>query len=51
MKKTSVIVPWDQGLHLKPAAGLIHTAKRYRSAILLRAHGKVADARSIIRIL
>lgn len=51
MKKTSVIVPWDQGLHLKPAARLIHTAKRYRSAILLRAHGKVADARSIIHIL
>jgi len=51
MKKIRVVVPWDQGLHVRPAAKLIHVAGRFQSKILLKAHGKVADARSIINIL
>ncbi|MDF7798893.1 HPr family phosphocarrier protein [Pontiellaceae bacterium B1224] len=51
MKKTKVIVPWDQGLHVRPAAKVINVASGFRSTIQLKAHGKVADARSIINIL
>lgn len=51
MKRTKVIVPWDQGLHLRPAAKVIQVAGHFRSTIHLKAHGKAADARSIINIL
>lgn len=51
MKKTNVIVPWEHGLHARPACKLANLAFRYRSVIRLKAHGKVADARSIINIM
>jgi phosphocarrier protein len=51
MKKTEVIVPWEQGLHTRPAAEVIHTASRFQSTIYLKTKGKVADARSILNIL
>jgi phosphotransferase system HPr (HPr) family protein len=51
MKKTKVIVPWEQGLHARPASEVIHTANRFQSSIYLKAKGKVADARSILNIL
>jgi phosphocarrier protein len=51
MKKTNVVVPWDQGLHIRPAGKLIGLTKRFRSEILIKTNGKVADARSIINIM
>lgn len=51
MKKTKVVVPWNQGLHARPATKLVLLAKRYRSAIHIHAKGRMADARSILSIL
>ncbi len=51
MKKTTVTVPWEQGLHARPASKLVLTAKRFRSSIHIKAKGSIADAKSIISIL
>ena len=51
MKKINVVVPWDQGLHARPATRLVQLARKYRSSILLKTHEKVADAKSIISVL
>lgn len=51
MKKITVTVPWDQGLHMRPAAKLVHLAQKYRSAIRIRSQDKIADAGSIINIM
>jgi len=51
MKKAQIIVPWKEGLHMRPAARLVRCASVYRSSIKIMAHGKVSDARSILGIL
>ncbi|MBN2685351.1 MAG: HPr family phosphocarrier protein [Pontiellaceae bacterium] len=51
MQKTEVIVPWDKGLHTRPASVLVNLARSYRSSILIKAHEKVADAKSILSVL
>ncbi|RKX42843.1 MAG: HPr family phosphocarrier protein [Verrucomicrobia bacterium] len=51
MKKVQVIVPWEEGLHMRPASRLVRCASVCRSSIRIMAHGKVADARSILGIL
>ncbi|HEX3856508.1 MAG TPA: HPr family phosphocarrier protein [Verrucomicrobiae bacterium] len=51
MKRSTVVVPWREGLHLRPAAKLVRLSKRFRSAIFLKCRGKVADLRSILSII
>ena len=51
MKRSQLIVPWKEGLHLRPAARLVRLAQKFHSSICLRANGKMADARSIISVL
>lgn len=51
MKKSNVVVPWDQGLHLRNATKLVHQARRYRSSISIKTADRVADAKSIISIM
>jgi phosphocarrier protein HPr len=51
MKKTTVIVPWKGGIHLRRAGSLARLATRFRSSILCRLGEKVADGRSVINIL
>jgi phosphocarrier protein HPr len=51
MKRSTVVVPWGEGLHLRPAAKLVHTAKSFHSTIFLKAGGKIADLRSIVSII
>ncbi len=51
MKKAEVVVPWSDGLHMRPAARLVLMARRFSSSIRLKAHGKVADAGSIVGIM
>jgi phosphocarrier protein HPr len=51
MKRSTVVVPWREGLHLRPAAKLVRLGKRFRSAIFLKCSGRVADLRSILSIL
>ena len=51
MKKTKLVVPWNQGLHARPATKLVQLAKQYRSAIQIRSAERMADAKSILSIL
>ncbi len=51
MKRTNVTVPWEQGLHARPATRLVQLARRYRSAIHIKAQDRMADARSILSVL
>ena len=51
MKHSEVVVPWREGLHLRTAAALVRAAQNFRSTILLKSGGKIADLRSILSIL
>lgn len=51
MKSSQVIVPWREGLHLRPAASLVKTVGKFRSSVWLRLGGKRADARSVLSLL
>ena len=51
MKTTVVTVQWEDGIHLRRAGKIAQLAAQFRSSILCRLEGKVADARSIISIL
>ncbi len=51
MKRSQVLVRWNAGLHLRPAAKLVRMAQTFHSTILLKCGGKLADARSIVSIM
>ena len=51
MKKTTVVVPWREGLHLRQAVALVKISKFFRANILLRSGQKLADLRSIVSII
>ncbi|HMJ88540.1 MAG TPA: HPr family phosphocarrier protein [Candidatus Acidoferrum sp.] len=51
MKRAQFVIPWKQGLHIRPAARLVRLANTSKSAILLKVGAKVADARSVLAML
>ena len=51
MKKTTVTVPWQQGLHVRPATQLVKLARKHRSTIRIKGRELVADATSILSVL
>ena len=51
MKKVTVTIPWQEGLHLRPAVELVRLAGSFRSNILLRCGAKLADARSVLSVM
>lgn len=51
MKTCRVRVPWREGLHLRPATHLVRVAKTFRSRIQLRLGDRVADLRSILKVV
>jgi len=51
VKRTTVFVPWREGLHLRPAGRLVRIAQKFRSTISLSFRGRVADVRSILSIV
>lgn len=51
MKRSTVTVPWPDGLHLRHAGKLAKVAQEFRSTISLQCGGKIADLRSIISIV
>jgi phosphotransferase system HPr (HPr) family protein len=51
MKRSTVVVPWREGLHLRPAANLVRLSRRFSSTIFIKCSGKAADLRSILSIL
>jgi phosphocarrier protein len=51
MKQIRVVVPWEGGLHLRPAARLVRAARGFRSSVTLKCGDRIADLRSILGIL
>lgn len=51
MRHIRIVIPWNEGLHLRPAARLVHVAKSFRSTIHLKYSGRIADLRSILSII
>jgi multiphosphoryl transfer protein len=47
----TLIVPLRQGLHARPAALLAQRAKSFAAEIVLTAHGRTANARSVVAIM
>ena len=51
MKRAELVVPWKNGLHLRPASMLVKVASKFSSTIKLECKGKVATGRSIVSLL
>jgi phosphotransferase system HPr (HPr) family protein len=51
MKKLEVTVPWEAGLHLRPAAALVQIAKDKQSEVTVRSGAKIANLRNIMSVL
>lgn len=51
MKRSQIVVPWPEGLHLRPASRLTRVAQKFQSTILLRCGEKLADLRSILSVI
>ena len=51
MRYTKVSVPWKEGLHLRPAATIVKTTRKFSSRIQLRLGEKIADAGNVLTIL
>jgi len=47
----TVVIALRQGLHARPAALLARRAKSFGAQISLAAHGRIADARSVVAIM
>ncbi|HEY0945673.1 MAG TPA: HPr family phosphocarrier protein [Opitutaceae bacterium] len=51
MKRSRVIVPWPEGLHLRPAAKLVRVVQGFRSRVVLKCGDRIADVRSIVNLI
>jgi phosphotransferase system HPr (HPr) family protein len=51
MKRSTFIVPWKEGLHLRPATKIAKQAMAFESSIRIKANKRLADARSLFSIL
>jgi phosphotransferase system HPr (HPr) family protein len=51
MKEFKVVVPWMEGLHMRPAARLVKAANHFRSSIVLKCGEQITDLRSIISVV
>ena len=51
MASRTLIVTLRQGLHARPAALLAHRAKSFQARTTLSAHGRAANARSVVAIM
>lgn len=51
MKRSTVVVPWPEGLTFRSAARIIRAARKYQSAVVLHCGDRFADVRSIVGIV
>lgn len=51
MKRSTLTVPWAEGLKFRPAARIIRTAQQFHSSVTLRCGRQIADVRSILSIV
>jgi phosphotransferase system HPr (HPr) family protein len=45
------MIPWREGLHLRPAASIVKMSRRFQSKINFRLGDKIADAGNILTIV
>jgi phosphocarrier protein HPr len=51
MQQTKIIIHDEVGLHARPAAVFVKTAKQFTSKVTVACNAKTADAKSLIRLL
>lgn len=51
MREIEVTVGHPEGLHARPAARFVQTARRFRSRIWVLYNGREADAKSLLSLL
>lgn len=51
MKRSTVLVSWENGMKFRSAARMIRVAQRFHSTIVLKCGEKIADVRSIMSIV
>jgi phosphotransferase system HPr (HPr) family protein len=51
MKRSKVVVPWQGGLHLRPATAVVRLARALRCSVVLKCNGRIAEARSLLSLL
>lgn len=51
MKRAHVVVPWEAGLHLRPAVKLVRLAQQFRATVLLRCGERIANLGSVLSIV
>jgi phosphocarrier protein HPr len=51
MRETTLVVEHEVGLHARPAALFVQTAKKFKSDILVRKDEREVNAKSILSIL
>ena len=51
MKRSTVVVPWQDGLKFRSAARIIQAARKCQSDVVLRCGDHLADARSIVNLV
>jgi phosphocarrier protein len=51
MQQTSLLIHNDVGLHARPAAQFVKTAKQFKSAITISHKGKTVNAKSLVLLL
>lgn len=51
MRERAVVVGHSEGLHARPAARFVQTARRFRSRVRVLYGGREADAKSLLSLL
>ncbi len=51
MKRSTVVVPWADGLKFRPAARIIRAAPSFRASVVLRCGARIGDIRSILSLV
>ena len=51
MQRTQLAVEWPEGIQLRRAARLVRVAQSFRSSVIFKFGGKIADVRSIVSIV
>jgi phosphotransferase system HPr (HPr) family protein len=50
VQRTQVAIQWADGIQLRRAAKLMRVAQRFRSTVVLKLGGRIADVQSIVSI-
>ena len=51
MQRTQIAIQWADGIQLRRAAKLMRVAQCFRSTVVLKLGGRIADVRSIVSIV